>query len=406
MFMILKKIKSTSLTCLVLLFFTSLLKAEKPPTSDNTNKPKKQNTVYYSTSPVDMNDGIQVGILNIKGADVAIKNFIGDVENNKYGPLASILAWHKGKLVFEMYANYGYENSPHFLMSVTKTITSLLLSRAIEMGYLSVADLQNPVLDFFPDIDRTNIKAEAAAVTLYEVLMMQSGFRGIKEWMKGDDLQGYKMIQKYFEQTKLPLNKKYAYAATDCIIVMAIIDELTTRRPKSSLPQFSTVRKFLEQEFLGKLGITNYKWGTASNGNPASAAGCRLRSRDLLKVGIALHQKGIYKGEQLFSREYVDSLFDMKARRTKRPHMPGPHGYTYFTEGLEYKMNGMTFIGVGGRGAAGQFITSYEKLDLVIAATSDNRGGVGFGLKDARQAHVDNILTLFTVEKASQKRTK
>ena len=124
MFMILKKIKSTSLTCLVLLFFTSLLKAEKPPTSDNTNKPKKQNTVYYSTSPVNMNDGIQVGILNIKGADVAIKNFIGDVENNKYGPLASILAWHKGKLVFEMYANYGYENSPHFLMSVTKTITS------------------------------------------------------------------------------------------------------------------------------------------------------------------------------------------------------------------------------------------------------------------------------------------
>ena len=46
------------------------------------------------------------------------------------------------------------------------------------------------------------------------------------------------------------------------------------------------------------------------------------------------------------------------------------------------------------------------ELDLVIAATSDNRGGVGFGLKDARQAHVDNILTLFTVEKASQKRTK
>ena len=110
---------------------------------------------------------------------IVVKNFIGDVENNKYGPLASILAWHKGKLVFEMYANYGYENSPHFLMSVTKTITSLLLSRAIEMGYLSVADLQNPVLDFFPDIDRTNIKAEAAAVTLYEVLMIIQSNRDI-----------------------------------------------------------------------------------------------------------------------------------------------------------------------------------------------------------------------------------
>jgi hypothetical protein len=55
-----KKIKSRSLTCLIILLFTTLLKAEKPPTSDNVNKPKKQKTVYYSTSPVDMNGGTKL----------------------------------------------------------------------------------------------------------------------------------------------------------------------------------------------------------------------------------------------------------------------------------------------------------------------------------------------------------
>lgn len=377
----------TGVLCLVLCL-AGVVHAQKPPTTDKTEKPAKQEKVYYATSPVDMNDGIKVGSLSIPGANAAINEFVADVEDNKYGPLASILAWHKGELVFEMYANYGYENSPHFLMSVAKTLTSLLLSRAIELGYLTVEDIHKPALDFFPDIDRKNIKPEAAAVTLYEALLMKSGFRGIKEWMKGDDLQGYRMIQKYFEQTKLPLDKRYAYAATDCNIVMSVIGELTTNRPDSSLPQYATLHEFLDKEFLGRLGITNYKWGTASNGYPTSAAGCQLRSRDLLKIGIAIHQNGVYDGEQLFSSEYIDKFYNRAPLK----------GYIYFTEGIPYTMNGVDFKGVGGRGAAGQFITSYRELDLVIAATSDNRGGCGFVLKDARKAHVDNILPIFAGE--------
>jgi len=369
---------------LPLICIASVAHAQMPPVTDNIKKPPKQEKVYYATTPVDLDDGIKVGALSIPGADAAIKQFVADVEDNKYGPLASILAWHKGELVFEMYANYGYENSPHFLMSVTKPITSLILSRVIELGYLTVEDIHKPALDFFPDIDRTNIKPEAAAVTLYEVLLMKSGFRGIKEWMKGDDLEGYRMIQKYFEQTELPLNKKYAYAATDCNIVMSVIGELTTNRPDSSLPQYPTLLDFIEKEFLGKLGITNYKWGTASNGYPTSAAGCQLRSRDLLKIGIAIHQKGIYNGEQLFSNEYIEKFYNRAPLKS----------YIYFTEGIPYTMNGVDFRGVGGRGAAGQFITSYRELDLVIAATSDNRGGCGFVLNDARKAHVENVVPI------------
>jgi CubicO group peptidase (beta-lactamase class C family) len=394
------------MACIVLLSSqTTLFSAVQGgllPTTDNINRPPKQEQVYYSTAPVDMHDGIDVGTLSLEGADLAIKKFVAEIEDNKYGPLASILVWHKGKLVFELYANHGYENAPHFMMSVTKTVTSLVLSRAIEMGYLKVSDFQRPILSFFPGIDQTEIKPEIESVTLYDVLMMQSGFRGIKEWMKGDDLEGDGLIQKYFELTKLPLDRKYRYSATDCMMVMALIDELTTRRPQSSLTQYESVWDFVQKEFLDKLDIQNYVWGKASNGNPASAAGSRFRSRDLLKMGIALHQKGFYKGEQLFSREYMDLLHGMDVRKTNRPHMKNACGYTYFTEGIEYDMNGVKFIGVGGRGAAGQFMTSYEELDLVIAATSDNRGGVGFGLKDAREAQVKNLLPLFAKHKSGK----
>jgi CubicO group peptidase (beta-lactamase class C family) len=369
--------------------------AQKPPTTNNPSNPAKQDEVYYSTSPVDLHDGIKVGTLSVTGAEPVIEKLITDIQNNEYGPLASILVWHQDKLVFEMYANYGYENAPHFLMSVTKTLTSLLFSRAMELGYFRMGDLQKPVLDFFPDIDRANIQPEAAAVTLHEVLMMQSGFRGIKEWMKGDDLEGHRMIQKYFEQTTLPLDKRYTYAATDCNIVMSVIAELTSNRPDSSLPQYSTVWEFLEKEFLSPFGITNYQWSKASNGYPTSAAGCSLRSRDLLKIGIAMHQQGIHNGKQFFSGPYLDLLFNMGVRKKNRPHMSRPNGYIYFTEGIEYKLNGLTFVGVGGRGAAGQFMTSYPALDLVVVATSDNRGASGFGLDDARKAQVENLLPLF-----------
>ena len=52
--------------------------AQQPPTMEKGGKPPKQESVYYSTSPVDLHDGIKVGALSIPGAEPVIEE--GDAE--------------------------------------------------------------------------------------------------------------------------------------------------------------------------------------------------------------------------------------------------------------------------------------------------------------------------------------
>ena len=62
---------------------------------------------YLSGSPEDLNDGLPVGTLNLPGAEEAFNNLLRDDKAGKYSNLDSILLWHDGKLVFEMYNRRG-----------------------------------------------------------------------------------------------------------------------------------------------------------------------------------------------------------------------------------------------------------------------------------------------------------
>jgi hypothetical protein len=52
---------------------------------------------YFSTSPEDLGDGLQVGTLDIPGASEAVTALVADDEAGKYSNLDSILLWKDGK---------------------------------------------------------------------------------------------------------------------------------------------------------------------------------------------------------------------------------------------------------------------------------------------------------------------
>ena len=76
--------------------------AELPykPKGDSKTFPALK-AAYVSTSPEDLKDGIEVGTLNVKGTEAAVKAFIADDKAGKYENLDSLLIWKDGKLVFE-----------------------------------------------------------------------------------------------------------------------------------------------------------------------------------------------------------------------------------------------------------------------------------------------------------------
>lgn len=127
------------------------LSADDLPRLSKTLDPKKQSygdqeklpdlpTAYVSTSPENLGDGIQVGTLDLPGTTEAVEALIADDRAGKYQNLDSLLLWKDGKLLFEMYNRGGRVDGPHYAMSVTKTLTSVTLARAIQVGLLNMTE--------------------------------------------------------------------------------------------------------------------------------------------------------------------------------------------------------------------------------------------------------------------------
>lgn len=63
-----------------------------------------------------------------------------------------IVVLHKGRMIFERYANGMGVETPHILMSVSKSMLGLLAGTLVERGEV---DLDRPVGDLVPEVART-----------------------------------------------------------------------------------------------------------------------------------------------------------------------------------------------------------------------------------------------------------
>jgi CubicO group peptidase (beta-lactamase class C family) len=84
---------------------------------------------------------------------------------------------HRGKLLFEPYYRRGRINYPHYQMSITKSYTAMAIGRAIQLGHLTMADLDKPVVGFLNRLDRSKLVPGAETITLAEAMNMRSGVR-------------------------------------------------------------------------------------------------------------------------------------------------------------------------------------------------------------------------------------
>jgi CubicO group peptidase (beta-lactamase class C family) len=252
--------RRTITTLLALSLLSTNIVASELPYLPKDLDPKKQSygeqpklpdltRAYVSMSPEDLKDGLQVGTLNVPGTEEAVKALLADDKAGKYGDLDSILIWKDGKLLFEMYNRRARVNAPHYTMSITKTITSVVLARAMQLGLLSMEDLDKPVISFMPDIDRSKIQPGVETITLRDALFMKSGLRFAEESIErqlGNTYQRQAYFQKLFELTApvTPESKAYKYTGTDPSMVMMIVD---IKAP-------GTVQAFIAKELVGKSG--------------------------------------------------------------------------------------------------------------------------------------------------------
>ena len=261
------------------------------------------NNPFVTTMPADRKDGIAVDTLALNKTDQnELLNFSQEIFEGAYGNYDAVLISHRNKLVFESYYKKGRINVPHGQASAVKAYTSLILGRAIQMGYLSMEDLDKPLIHFLKDLNSENFTQGAEKITLHKALTMHGGLTINQEaWKEFENdtlrLKGQGLVQTLLEQSEPITNEsqKYKYGNYNPMLVMTVIDAVVP----------GTAEDFIKKELLDKLGIKDYKWSNHANGMPEAGWRASIKSRDMLKLGHLVLNKGKLNGEQLISEAYI-----------------------------------------------------------------------------------------------------
>lgn len=321
---------------------------------------------FIDITPADRDDGIPVGELGVDGGDkVAILAFAERIAAGQHGEMDSLLLYYKGKLLFESYYRRGRINYPHYQMSITKSYTAMAIGRAIQLGHLTMADLDKPVVSFLKDLDQSKLASGAASITVAEAMNMRSGIRLAPEKVNelrraSEALRAQGQIEAYLQHTA-PITKaprEFKYQGSDPSMTMQVLEAVVP----------GSAREFIETELLGKMGITNFAWQDDVSGLPKSAAGSSMRSRDMIKWGMLVSSGGKCNGDQLIPEAFVE-------KATGRLHT-NAQGTSYgcFWWRHDIKVGDRRFDCKSGRGAGGQFILILPELELIVVITAHNRG--------------------------------
>jgi len=321
---------------------------------------------FIDTTPADRKDGISVGELGVDGGEqTAALQLAKEIAEGKHGLYDSLLVSHKGQLLFESYYRRGRIDLAGEQASAVKAYTSLALGRAIQLGYLTMADLDKPLISFFDNLDREKFVEGAERITLKKALTMHGGLSVSEEkWeelqQNPDAIQRQHFIQALFEHSE-PItaeSQTYSYGNFNPPMVMAVIDAVAP----------GTAQDFIKTEILDKLGITNYLWSDSITGLPEAGWRVSLTSRDMLKLGSVVLNEGRWNGEQLIPVDYLTTATSGLVKPTQ-DWMPDSFRYGYFWYQTSLTVGDKSYDTTFAWGGGGQRVIVVKDLELVIVIT-------------------------------------
>ncbi|MFZ2125826.1 MAG: serine hydrolase [Candidatus Saccharimonadales bacterium] len=253
----------------------------------------------------------------------------------------SLLASYKGKLIHEWYAD-GFNDKTEFpMMSMTKTITSIILGIAIKEGY--VKSIKQSILDFYPEA-KQYIKVDDSKnkLTIEHLITMTSGLKDDSEWRLAADTGLAGLLRKQSN----PPGKKFKYISVNYHVLACALQRVLKR----------DLYDFAKERIFDPLGITSVKWNKLSDGSRQANGGMTMTARDMLRLGNLWLNNGRWEDKQIVPVDYIKQ----QTPRSKALYAFGSPFWnnTWFP---------FSFMGsFESRGHNGQFISVYPNGLVVV----------------------------------------
>ncbi|MES2276862.1 MAG: serine hydrolase [Bacteroidota bacterium] len=212
----------------------------------------------------------------------------------------SLLLSKNDKIVYEQYFNQQDKNTLFNDQSLTKSVVSLLIGIAIDKGYIKSVD--EKLTDFFPQL-KTDKDKRKQQITLRQVMNQASGLyhedlEKLGDWLHIADPANYVI--------KAPLTsdpgKVFHYSNAASHLLSVILTKSTRMDTKA----------FADKYLFGPLNIKSYEWEKMRDGyyDGSGLLSIRLRSADMLKLGLLVLHKGKYGKAQVVSQAWVNATIN------------------------------------------------------------------------------------------------
>lgn len=294
-----------------------------------------------------------------------------------FKPAAFLVLWGD-TLIFEEYWNEHSEERLSNSFSMGKSIVSLLIGVAQEEGYIK--SLDEPVANYIPEF-----KGEKENITIRHVLTMSTGL----SWSESYKHPFCDVAELYYDtdDRDLVLNRRtiehepgeiWHYKSGDTQLLVYILEAAIGRKTS----------EYASEKLWKPMGAeAEAYWSLNGDENSSEKGFCCFyaRSRDFLRLGKLINNKGNWNGKQLVPEQYVEEFTSLAPLKKENGKMNNCYGYQYWIyTGEEFEV---TYY----RGLNGQYIISIPEKDLVIVRTGHSGGNnwknIGTEKNDALEDH-------------------
>lgn len=272
--------------------------------------------------------------------------------NEKYGTVAFLII-KNGKIWHENYAEgYGIDSKTNSF-SMAKSITTSLLFKAIQDGFIE--NLDQPLTDFFPDFNGEFAKE----VTVGDLASMSSGLNWDENYYSPFSMTAKASFDDGLRQLILDLaitekpGNNFKYLSGNTQLLGMVIEKATNK----------SLSEYLSQSFWRPMGMNDYGlWQLDGEGGIEKAYCCiSTNARNFAKFGQLYINKGNWKGQQIIDSSHVDLAI--------RPRFENSPEYGYGFWLSDYKNKEIFAM----RGILGQYVIVIPEDDLIIVRLGHQR---------------------------------
>jgi CubicO group peptidase (beta-lactamase class C family) len=336
---------------------------------------------YHYEIPVQTNDGWETASLASVGMNETplfdLMNRLDQIDDHR---IHSLVIVKGGKLVFEEYfpgdkfnlaqptGESGFDmDDTHNLCSATKSFTSALIGIAIDQGFIQ--SVEQHVFDFFPEhADILSDEPAKGNITIQNLLSMTSGLEwddetysyfdsrnDMYQLFNSSDPIRYILLKPIIETPGLV----FAYRNCNTNVLGEIIRMASDKR----------LDIFSENFLFSKLGISEFEWQMLPNDVVFCSGDLRLRPRDMAKFGYLFLNGGLWNGERIISKEWIDTSTSKHIDLDHYWSELDGYGYQWW---LWENIGNSDFSAYAASGWGGQWIIASPNLNTVIVATGGN----------------------------------